>query len=131
VSGEEEAPAQAVVVVDVANVIGSRPTGWWRDRAGAVRRFTEQVRGAVRGGRLVAPVVLVLEGQGRRGAAEEEVDGVEVVHAPGSGDDAIVAVATTRVGVVAVTADRALGERLRAVGAEVRGPRWFLERLDD
>jgi hypothetical protein len=121
----------AVVVVDVANVIGSRPTGWWRDRAGAARRFTEQVRAAVRQGRLAAPVVLVVEGQARQGVAESEADGVAVVHAPRSGDDTIVVVATARAGadVVAVTADRALGQRLRAVGADVRGPSWFLDRL--
>ena len=27
------------VVVDAANVVGSRPDGWWRDRAGAARRL--------------------------------------------------------------------------------------------
>jgi 8-oxo-dGTP diphosphatase len=30
-------------VVDVANVMGSRPDGWWRDRAGAARRLRDQV----------------------------------------------------------------------------------------
>ena len=28
-------------VVDASNVIGSRPDGWWRDRAGAARRLVE------------------------------------------------------------------------------------------
>jgi hypothetical protein len=28
-----------VLVVDGANVVGSRPTGWWRDRAGAAERL--------------------------------------------------------------------------------------------
>src|SRR4051794_39826461 len=120
----------AVMVVDVANVIGSRPTGWWRDRPGAARRFVQQVRAAVREGRMAAPGGPVLEGQGRGGAAEATADGVEVVHAPGSGDDTIVSVATDRSDVVAVTADRALIERLRAVGAEVRGPGWFQDQLD-
>ena len=27
------------LVVDAANVVGSRPDGWWRDRAGAARRL--------------------------------------------------------------------------------------------
>jgi 8-oxo-dGTP diphosphatase len=31
------------VIVDVANVMGSRPDGWWRDRAGAARRLRDQV----------------------------------------------------------------------------------------
>jgi 8-oxo-dGTP diphosphatase len=26
-------------VIDASNVIGSRPDGWWRDRAGATRRL--------------------------------------------------------------------------------------------
>jgi 8-oxo-dGTP diphosphatase len=30
-------------VVDVANVMGSRPDGWWRDRAGAARRLRDQL----------------------------------------------------------------------------------------
>jgi len=29
----------ATIVVDVANVMGSRPDGWWRDRAGAAVRL--------------------------------------------------------------------------------------------
>jgi 8-oxo-dGTP pyrophosphatase MutT (NUDIX family) len=38
------------VIVDVANVMGSRPDGWWRDRAGAARRLVDQVAGlALRG----------------------------------------------------------------------------------
>jgi hypothetical protein len=44
-------------VVDGMNVIGTRPTGWWRDRDGAVRALY---------GELVArrrPVVLVLDGK--------------------------------------------------------------------
>jgi hypothetical protein len=28
-----------VLVVDIANVMGSRPDGWWRDRAGAATRL--------------------------------------------------------------------------------------------
>jgi hypothetical protein len=32
-----------VLVVDGNNVMGSRPDGWWRDRAGAARRLVEQI----------------------------------------------------------------------------------------
>jgi len=50
------------VVVDSANVIGSRPDGWWKDRAAATRRLHEAL--------LVADVpgdesVMVLEGGAR------------------------------------------------------------------
>jgi hypothetical protein len=31
------------------------PTGWWRDRPGAARRFTERVRATVTAGRLARP----------------------------------------------------------------------------
>ncbi len=111
-----------MLVIDAANVIGSRPTGWWRDRPGATRRFTERVRATVTAGRLDPPVTLVLEGRARAGAGETDGDGVEVVHAPGEGDDTIAAIAETNREVVVVTADRELAERVRAAKAEVVGP---------
>ena len=120
-----------VLVIDAANVIGSRPTGWWRDRAGAARGFTARVRATVSGGGLEAPVVVVLEGQARAGADEGDEGGVEVVHAAGEGDDTIAAVAEAHPGATVVTADRALAERVRAAGGEVVGPRWLLDRLVD
>jgi uncharacterized protein YaiI (UPF0178 family) len=122
-----------MLLIDAANVIGSRPTGWWRDRAGAARSFAEQVRATVTSGRLDPPVTLVLEGQARAGVEESDVDGVAIVHARGEGDDAIVAVVEANRGavVVVVTADRGLADRVRAAGAEVVGPRWLLDQLVD
>ena len=120
-----------MLVIDAANVIGSRPTGWWRDRPGAAQRFTEQVRATVTVGALEPPVTIVLEGQFRRGAAEADIDGVVVVHAPGEGDDTIAAVASAHDGAVVVTADRELAERVRAAGGRVVGPNWLLDRLVD
>jgi rRNA-processing protein FCF1 len=78
-------------------------------------------------------VTLVLEGQGREGADEADVDGVEVVHAPGEGDDTIAAIAVTNAhrDVVVVTADRQLADRVRAANAEVVGPSWLLDQLLD
>jgi uncharacterized protein YaiI (UPF0178 family) len=119
-----------MLLVDAANVIGARPTGWWRDRAGAARQFTDDVRARVRAGNVESPVVLVFEGQARAGVEEGDVDGVQVVHASGEGDDTIVLIAERAEDVVVVTADRALAERVRAAGADVRGPRWLLERLE-
>jgi hypothetical protein len=47
---------QVTMVVDVANVMGSRPDGWWRDRPGAaVRLHTEIVRLATSGRTLLPP----------------------------------------------------------------------------
>jgi uncharacterized protein YaiI (UPF0178 family) len=57
------------------------------------------------------------------------VDGVEVVHAPGEGDDTIAAIAEANREVIVVTADRALAERARAANAEVVGPSWLLDQL--
>ena len=120
-----------MLVIDAANVIGSRPTGWWRDRAGAARAFTERVRAAVTDGRLDAPVIIVLEGRFRAGAEESDLDRVAVVHAPGEGDDTIAACAGRHRGSIVVTADRDLAERVRAVGAEVVGPSWLLDRVSE
>jgi hypothetical protein len=123
--------AVRMLVIDAANVIGSRPTGWWRDRPGAARRFTERVRATVTAGRLDPPVTLVLEGRARMGADEADVDGVAVVHAPGEGDDTIAAIAESHRGVVVVTADRELSERVRAANGKVVGPSWLLDQLVD
>ena len=120
-----------MLVIDAANVIGSRPTGWWRDRPGAARRFTEQVRASVAAGRLDPPVTVVLEGQAKRGAEEGVVDGVEVVHAPGEGDDTIAAIADAHDEVIVVTADRGLAQRIRAANGRVVGPTWLLDLLGE
>ena len=120
-----------MLVIDAANVVGSRPNGWWKDRAEAARALLARVRAAVATGALPLPVVLVLEGAARRGATEKDNgDGVRIVHAPGQGDDTVLDVAAAAVDpVVVVTADRALGDRCRAAGAEVVSPNWLLDRL--
>lgn len=120
-----------MLVIDAANVIGSRPTGWWRDRPGAARRFTERVRATVAAGRLDRPVTVVLEGRARAGAEEVDLDGVAVVHAPGEGDDTIAAIAEAHGAATVVTADRALAARVRTAHAEVASPGWLLDQLVD
>ena len=82
-------------------------------------------------GRLDPPVTIVLEGRARAGADEADVDGVEVVHAPGEGDDTIADIAEASRDVVVVTADRELAERVLAANAEVVGPGWLLDQLVD
>ena len=125
-----------LLVVDAANVVGSRPTGWWRDRAGAARGLVDRVGRAVEHGALEAPVTVVLEGAARGGFPSGPCgNGVEIVHATASGDDAIVAVVTAagsaHRAVSVVTADRGLRDRVRERGATVVGPGWLLERLDE
>ncbi len=122
--------ALAVLLIDAANVVGSRPTGWWRDRAKAAAQLVMQVRDMTAAGGLTPPVVVVLEGVARQGVDEDVANGVEVVHAPGHGDETLVALASTAAEpVLLVSADKALGERCRAVGSEVVGPGWLLSRL--
>jgi hypothetical protein len=121
-----------VLLVDAANVIGSRPTGWWKDRPGAARAFVERMRVAVRTGRIEIPVVVVLEGKARDGVDPGEAEGVTVVHAPQSGDDKLLEVIAGADGpVTLVSADRALCERAQDLGAAVARPGWLLSRLDD
>jgi predicted RNA-binding protein with PIN domain len=119
----------SVLVVDGANVVGSRPDGWWRDRPGAARRLYDALAAADLAHH---EVVLVLEGAARRGVEAGTSGGVLVVHAPGSGDDAIVATVAERTGtaqVVVVTADRGLRARVEQAGASCQGSRWLLDRL--
>lgn len=115
-----------LLVVDGANVVGSVPDGWWRDRAGAAERLRDLLRPLAGAGLPGLPppleVVLVVEGRAKGiGAAPE----VSVVDAPGSGDDTIVDLVRDAAGrdVVVVTADRGLRERVTALGARVLGPR--------
>ncbi|WP_448627837.1 hypothetical protein [Geodermatophilus sp. URMC 64] len=127
-----------VVLVDAANVVGSRPDGWWRDRAGAAERLLRRLA-ALPGRTLRSPdgaefpctrVVAVVEGQARAAAAP---DGVDVVRAPGRGDDALAACAAELAAagepLLVVTADRGLRARL-PVGTPVAGPGWLLDRLE-
>ncbi len=56
--GVEEIPigGQLVtIVVDVANVMGSRPDGWWRDRAGAAARLHAEIVRLATSGRAILP----------------------------------------------------------------------------
>jgi rRNA-processing protein FCF1 len=79
---------------------------------------------------LPRPVVLVLEGEAKKGVEQGLDEGVEVVHAPGHGDDTLARLAAEAgEKVVLVSADRGLAERVRRCGADVVGPTWLLDRL--
>jgi hypothetical protein len=119
-----------VLLIDAANVIGSRPNGWWRDRPGAARGLVTKIERAIAGGKLRTPVVVVLEGQARKGVEERVRQGLKIVHAPGSGDDTIadLAAASTEA-VMLVTADRGLRSRAEGDNVEIVGPNWLLDQL--
>ncbi|MFD9425347.1 MULTISPECIES: NTP pyrophosphohydrolase [unclassified Streptomyces] len=115
-----------LVIVDAANVVGSVPDGWWRDRRGAAERLRDSLVPYAGAGLPGHPgpveLVLVVEGAAR---GVEAVPGVRVEAADGSGDDRIaelVAAAGSRPCVV-VTADRGLRQRVEPYGARCVGPR--------
>ena len=65
------------IIVDGANVVGSRPDGWWRDRAGAALRLRDELAPLVREGITTLPAGMdtfaqvgggLLDGGGARGA---------------------------------------------------------------
>ncbi|WP_448808939.1 hypothetical protein [Agromyces bauzanensis] len=136
-------PVPVCVVVDVANVVGSRPDGWWRDRAGAATRLLASLSGLIgretsvdAGDGAGAPervrierIVAVVEGAAKAASAPDEVT---VVHAPHDGDSSIVSTAQRYLGsgerVVVVTADRGLRARL-AAGMLIAGPGWLNDLL--
>jgi hypothetical protein len=107
----------SALVVDAANVIGSVPDGWWRDRRAAAARLRDQLTAA---DLPFDEVILVVEGKARGIANAPRV---QVVNAPGTGDDAIVETVARLGGPTTVaTADRGLRERVTALGAAVIGP---------
>jgi hypothetical protein len=117
---------EPLLVVDAANVVGSVPDGWWKDRAGAAIRLRDRLARITTTGLADLPgpleMVMVVEGKAKDIPETEEV---RVVRAPGSGDDAIVDLVSregTGRHVVVVTADRELRDRVKALGAETRGP---------
>ncbi|WP_181957678.1 NTP pyrophosphohydrolase [Streptomyces paludis] len=116
------------VIVDAANVVGSVPDGWWRDRRRATERLRDGLVPYAEEGLPGCPgpveVVLVVEGAAR-GVAP--VAGVRVEAAPGGGDDLIAELAARAAAdgapCVVVTADRELRGRVAAYGARCVGPR--------
>ena len=125
VSGEPESPP--LIIVDGANVVGSVPDGWWRDRAGAAIRLRDRLAalpGTGLGG-IAAPVEVILVVEGKAKDIAQGPPGVRVERASGSGDDKIIALVRDEPRprrIVVVTADRGLRDRAAALGAELLGP---------
>jgi hypothetical protein len=134
------------VIVDGANVVGSRPDGWWRDREGAARRLAGRITAALttdRAGLAEAfghpgaepHVHLVLEGAAAQVEDLPTHPRLTIVRARADGDSTIAALAadlaTDGSGgtIVVVTADRALRERVHASGAATTGPGTLLNAL--
>lgn len=117
------------MIVDGANVVGSRPDGWWRDRPGAAERLAARLVAALTDGSLAAAfgpephLHLVLEGAAKAADLPTHPS-LTAVLAPADGDATIVALAASLadLDVVVVTADRGLRERVQAAGARTVGP---------
>ena len=146
--------AKATLIVDGANLVGHRPDGWWKDRAGAAARLRDQLVSLADQGVADATlfgqdhptwsegwpagwwpgIELVVEGQAKN---LPNVPGIKVIAAPGEGDNQIVeqaALACQASGAVAglvvvATADKALAARVKAVGAKVVPPGRLLRVL--
>lgn len=127
-----------VIVVDAANVVGSRPDGWWRDRAGAARKLLLKLASLQERLQETTDVVVILEGAARAavsGPDAPDVGTLRVVLADGSGDDTITAVTAETAArddnpaITVVTADRGLRQRIEPTGATAVGPRWLLAQL--
>ncbi|HEX6024859.1 MAG TPA: NYN domain-containing protein [Solirubrobacter sp.] len=112
--------------IDAANVIGSVPDGWWRDREAAARRLIDDVRAWADD-----DVTVVLD------AGPDDLLGtrgnVTVVRASRTGrdaaDDEIVKLVAGREDARVVTSDATLASRVRELGAQVEGARTFRRRL--
>jgi hypothetical protein len=114
------------------NVIGSRPTGWWRDRPKAMRELVSELDAfAERSG---DPVTVIFDGK------PFDLDGGEGVsvefasrRGPNAADDDIAALVEhddDPNGLSVVSSDGDLAGRVRAAGAQVVGAGEFRRRLD-
>lgn len=120
----------SVLVVDGANVVGSVPDGWWKDRAGAARRLHERL---LVGDTAYDVIVLVLEGGAKGGAKAGRDAHVVTVHAPKDGDSEIERQVASAVAagrrVTVVSADRFLQSRVQGLGAMAMSPSWLLDQI--
>lgn len=125
-----------MLIVDAMNVIGSRPTGWWRDRPAAIRTLIARLQHlrAVDGD----DVTVVVDGRPLDDIPEGDHHGITVLYAarpgPNAADDRIVeyvAAHPSPQSLTVITSDRTLITRIHACGATTEGPTTLLHRLDD
>ena len=122
-------------IVDGMNVIGSRPTGWWRDRQGAARRLVARLEQLVEA--TGDEVTVVLDGRSGPGGPSAE-GAVRVLYArrrgPNAADERIAELVgedTEPASLLVVTSDAALRREVATLGAEVVGATELLRHLDE
>jgi predicted RNA-binding protein with PIN domain len=125
----------ARLIIDGMNVIGSRPTGWWRDRHGAMRRFVEQLQ--VLANATSEPLAVVFDGRPLDDLAEGKHGLVEVRYARRGGRNAadarieeMVSADADPASLTVVTSDAALRASVQRLGAATHGAGWLLHALD-
>jgi predicted RNA-binding protein with PIN domain len=119
-------------IVDAMNVIGSRPDGWWNDRAEAMRSLVVALDDhAASTGRDITVVFDTDPGP------VPETTRIEIVIAPHGGPDAadheierLVGEVEDRSSLRIVTSDRALSQAVSAAGAGVVSAGRFRRELD-
>lgn len=137
-------PLRPALLIDAANVVGSRPDGWWRDRAGATTKVLEDLAAALESGvpgewfddrahRAWPTTTVVLEGEARAASAPEVPDLLAIRRAPRSGDDEIALAAGDLLArgaepLLMATADRGLIARVP--GARILGPGTLRRAID-
>ena len=124
------------LIVDGMNVIGSRPTGWWRDRDRAKRGLIATLQDFADASG--ASLTVVLDGRPLDGLREGVHDGVRVLYAPRRGRDAaddriieLVEADAEPATLVVVTSDAALRRRVERLGASAVGSSTFLRRVEE
>ena len=114
-------------VVDGMNVIGSRPTGWWRDRPRAMRELVEELRRYAESHD--EELTVVFDGLPFELPGDERVEvRFATRRGPNAADDDLEELA--RAGTRVVTSDAGLARRARRAGAEVVGASAFRRLLD-
>jgi predicted RNA-binding protein with PIN domain len=119
-------------IVDGMNVIGSRPTGWWRDRRGAMRELVEALDAFARAAGEQVTVVLDGEPFDLQGTRDVTVS-FATRRGRNAADDDIAALVERDEdpgGLSVVTSDGDLAGRVRAAGGSVVGAGEFRRRLD-
>jgi predicted RNA-binding protein with PIN domain len=114
-------------IVDGMNVIGSRPTGWWHDRPGAMQQLVHELQA------LDEPVTVIFDG---RPFDVQDAEDIDVRFASRRGRNAadddiadLVAESAAPEELCVVTSDRELAGRVRERGAAVMGAKEFRDRL--
>jgi predicted RNA-binding protein with PIN domain len=116
-------------IIDGMNVIGSRPTGWWHDRPGAMQQLVHELLV------LDEPVTVIFDGRAHdAGGGERVAVSFARRSGPDAADDDVAALVARHpdpASLTVVTSDAALASRVHEAGGEVVGAGAFLRRLDE